>query len=159
MEKDYFGSLFGGLFFAFVGLPFLGLTYTPFILGFVNLSVAILLLWRLDDIISPKWVKKLKISSISFLLLLALECSMQQVINYGEQQLYKDKVVFQEQTSYQRLVVTKWKNDYWLYINGHLQLSTFDEWLYHEPMAIPALSLNGHPQKCFNSWRWRWLFS
>ncbi|WP_044202957.1 polyamine aminopropyltransferase [Flammeovirga sp. OC4] len=148
MEKDYFGSLFGGLFFAFVGLPFLGLTYTPFVLGFVNLSVAILLLWRLDDIIAPNWVKKLKIGSISLFIVIGIGMfSAKEVINFGEQHLYKDKVVFQEQTSYQRLVVTKWKNDYWLYINGHLQLSTFDEWLYHEPMAIPALSLNGRPQK------------
>lgn len=44
LEKDYYGSLVGGLFFVFVGLPYLGLTYTPFILGFINLSVAILLL-------------------------------------------------------------------------------------------------------------------
>ena len=36
MEKDYFGSLLGGVFFAFVGLPYLGLTYTPFLLGFIN---------------------------------------------------------------------------------------------------------------------------
>lgn len=148
MEKDYFGSLFGGLFFAFVGLPFLGLTYTPFILGFINLSVAILLLWRLDDIIAPSWVKKLKISSIVLFAVIGLGMfKAQDFINFGEQQLYKDKVVFQEQTAYQRLVITKWKKDYWLYINGHLQLSTFDEWLYHEPMAIPALSLSGHPQR------------
>ena len=44
MEKDYFGSLLGGVFFAFVGLPYLGLTYTPFLLGFINFSVAIVLL-------------------------------------------------------------------------------------------------------------------
>ncbi|AZQ62664.1 polyamine aminopropyltransferase [Flammeovirga pectinis] len=147
MEKDYFGSLVGGLFFAFVGLPFLGLTYTPFVLGFVNLSVAILLLWRLDDIIDTKWVNKLKISSVGLFVIIGVGMAFaQDVINYGEQKLYKDKVVFQEQTSYQRIVVTQWKNDYWLYLNGHLQLSTFDEWLYHEPMAIPALKLSGHPE-------------
>jgi spermidine synthase len=40
MEKDYYGSLLGGLFFAFIGLPYLGLTYTPFLLGTINLIVA-----------------------------------------------------------------------------------------------------------------------
>jgi len=44
LEKDYYGSLLGGLFFAFVGLPYLGLTYTPFLLGLVNLAVAIAML-------------------------------------------------------------------------------------------------------------------
>ena len=33
MEKDYYGSLIGGIFFAFIGIPFLGLTYTPFVIG------------------------------------------------------------------------------------------------------------------------------
>ena len=33
LEKDYYGSLIGGVFFAFVGIPFLGLSYTPFVLG------------------------------------------------------------------------------------------------------------------------------
>ncbi|MBB3697991.1 polyamine aminopropyltransferase [Flammeovirga yaeyamensis] len=147
MEKDYFGSLFGGLFFAFVGLPLLGLTYTPFVLGFVNLLVAILLLWRLDDLLEHKWNKILKISSV--LVFASIGIGMffsNNIINYGEQKLYKDKVVFQKQTPYQRLVVTQWKDDYWLYINGHLQLSTFDEWLYHEPMAIPAMSISPIPQ-------------
>ncbi|WP_281614679.1 polyamine aminopropyltransferase [Flammeovirga sp. SubArs3] len=147
MEKDYFGSLFGGLFFAFVGLPFLGLTYTPFVLGFVNLFVAILLLWRLDDIIHPKYVKTLKSASIALFAVIAIGMYYaKDVINYGEQKLYKDQVVFQEQTAYQRIVVTQWKEDYWLYINGHLQLSTFDEWLYHEPMAIPAMKLYNQPK-------------
>ena len=47
LEKDYYGSLLGGLLFAFVGLPYLGLTYTPFILGIINFSVAIFLFFML----------------------------------------------------------------------------------------------------------------
>ncbi|MCB0299606.1 MAG: spermidine synthase, partial [Calditrichaeota bacterium] len=38
MEKDYYGALLGGLLFAFVALPYLGLTYTPIILGAVNFT-------------------------------------------------------------------------------------------------------------------------
>jgi len=34
LEKDYYGSLLGGVFFAFIGIPFLGLSYTPFFVGF-----------------------------------------------------------------------------------------------------------------------------
>ena len=45
MEKDYFGALFGGLFFAFFALPHLGLTYTPLVLASINFLVASLLLW------------------------------------------------------------------------------------------------------------------
>ena len=47
MEKDYYGSLLGGVFFAFIGLPYLGLTYTPFVLGTINFMVACLLIYIL----------------------------------------------------------------------------------------------------------------
>ena len=40
LEKDYYGALIGGLFFAFVALPYFGLTYTPIALGAVNFGVA-----------------------------------------------------------------------------------------------------------------------
>jgi len=46
MEKDYFGALFGGLLFAFLALPYLGMTYTPIILGSINFLVASFLLWK-----------------------------------------------------------------------------------------------------------------
>lgn len=58
LEKDYYGSLLGGVFFAFIGLPFLGLTYTPFILGFVNLGVACVVAYTLYNKFSKKEVKR-----------------------------------------------------------------------------------------------------
>ena len=59
---------------------------------------------------------------------------------------YKDTVVFSKQTKYQKIVITQWKDDYWLYINGIQQLSSFDEELYHEPLVHPIMSLYKHPQ-------------
>ncbi|MCT4601806.1 MAG: hypothetical protein N4A59_02725, partial [Marinifilum sp.] len=67
------------------------------------------------------------------------------VIRYGEQQKYADKVVYSEQTKYQRIVITQWKNDYWLYLNGNQQLCTRDEIMYHEPLVHPAMSLHPNP--------------
>ena len=52
VEKDYYGSLVGGVFFAFIGLPVLGLTYTPFLLAGVNLAVAIVLIFFLKSNLS-----------------------------------------------------------------------------------------------------------
>lgn len=53
MENDYYGSLIGGLFFAFVGLPILGLTYTPFVLGAINFWVALILFLQFRNLIIP----------------------------------------------------------------------------------------------------------
>ena len=49
MEYDYYGALLGGALFAFVLLPFLGLTYTPVLIGSLNLLVASLILWYFPD--------------------------------------------------------------------------------------------------------------
>ncbi|MEM1135924.1 MAG: polyamine aminopropyltransferase [Bacteroidota bacterium] len=142
MEKDYYGSLLGGVFFAFIGLPILGLTYTPFILGGVNFLVAIGLFFRFKELIDKRYLFSIYTGGA---LVLAIIVSgflfADSIINYGEQKRYKDKVVYQDQSKYQKIVVTQWKNYHWLYLNGNQQLSTFDEWLYHEPMVHPAMKL------------------
>lgn len=148
MEKDYFGSLLGGVFFAFVGLPYLGLTYTPFVLAFVNFTVAIVLLLMLWQYLSPFNRKLLgSIGSIVGVVLLSGLIFAKPIILFGEQQRYRDKVVFEQQSRYQKIVLTQWKNDYWLYINGNQQLSTVDEALYHEPLVHPAMTLAPNPRQ------------
>jgi len=147
LEKDYFGSLVGGLFFAFVGLPYLGLTYTPFVLGFINLIISFWLFYVLKDAISQKLRKGLFIGyAIVFIGILAGCMYAEPLVLFGEQAKYKDKIVFSEQTKYQKLVITKWKDWHSLYINGNQQLSTFDEFLYHEPMVHSALGLTENKQ-------------
>lgn len=146
MENDYYGSLLGGVFFAFIGLPFLGLIYTPFILGFVNFSVSIIVLFFLWELLKKGERKIMAVISvgIAFLLLVGVFVT-DPIIRYGEQQKYMDKVVYAEQSKYQKIVITKWKDDYWLYLNGNQQLCTRDEIMYHEPLVHPAMSLHHHP--------------
>ena len=50
-------------------------------------------------------------------------------------------------TPYQRMVVTQWRNDTRLYLNGHLQFSTVDEHRYHESLVHPALSAVDEPER------------
>lgn len=141
MEKDYYGALLGGLLFAFVALPYLGLTYTPIVLGLVNLAAALAL--------TRVFVGRLKNGHyfnfgyvLLFLGFFVLSAVAEPIVMYGEQKKYRDKVVYQEQTPYQRIVLTRWKDDYWLYLNGHQQFSSYDEALYHEPLVHPAMALS-----------------
>ncbi len=148
MEKDYYGSLLGGVFFAFVGLPYLGLTYTPFILGMINFMVATILYVIVLRELPVGTHKKLTLSASTIgLVLLAGIFLAQPIVLFGEQKRYKDQVVYERQTKYQKIVITQWQDDYWLYINGNQQLSTLDEVMYHEPLVHPAMKLNGHPQR------------
>jgi len=147
MESDYYGSLAGGLFFAFVGLPYLGLTYTPFVLGFLNSIVAIFLFWKFSDLI-PRFMRAVLLGcAISVMVLWGLGLAFAKpIIKYTEQFRYKDQVIYEKQSRYQKIVITQWKNDYWLFINGSQQLSTLDEVMYHEPLVHPIMSLHAHPQ-------------
>lgn len=147
IEKDYYGSLAGGLFFAFFALPYLGLTYTPFILAFVNFLVALVLFAILWVHLKPRIRRRLlaSASAVAFLLIAGLILA-QPIVTFGEQQKYKDKVIYSEQSRYQKIVITQWKNHYWLFINGNQQLSTLDETMYHEPLVHPAMHLALHPQ-------------
>jgi spermidine synthase len=140
MEKDYYGSLLGGVFFAFIGLPFIGLTYTPFILGIINFLVGVLVLFTLTSLFAAKWQARLKLISLAVLGVIIFGLvAAKPIVMYGEQKRYKDKIVFEEQSRYQKIVMTQYKDDYWLYLNSHLQFSTFDEWLYHEPLVHPVM--------------------
>ena len=147
MEKDYYGSLFGGLFFAFVGIRYLGLTYTPFVVGGVNFGVALLLFYALRESIAKEQKRWLQLGFAGTAIILGVGLFLAQpIVLYGEQSRYREKVVFTKQTPYQKITVTQWQGDYWLYLNTGKQLSTFDEWLYHEPLVHPAMQLARSPR-------------
>ena len=147
MEKDYYGSLLGGIFFAFVGLPYLGLTYTPFILGAINFLVACMLIY----ILWQSMEAKLKSQLIGFIILVAIGIGSgaifaKRIIDYGESLRYKDRVILSEQTKYQRIVITQSQDTYWLFLNGNQQLSSIDEVMYHEPLVHPVMGLLNEPK-------------
>jgi spermidine synthase len=62
------------------------------------------------------------------------------LVYWGERGLFGDEIVHAVTTPYQRLVITRWKDDLRLYINGNLQFSSRDEHRYHEALVHPALA-------------------
>lgn len=147
MENDYYGSLLGGIFFAFIGLPYLGLSYTPFILGSINLVVAISLFVLLKDELSKNQNNKLILfATLATSGILLGSISSKKAIEYGERERYSDRVIYTEQTPYQRITITQSKGDFWLFINGNQQLSTIDEVMYHEPLVHPVMSVLKEPK-------------
>ncbi|WP_103866629.1 polyamine aminopropyltransferase [Aquimarina sp. I32.4] len=141
MSWDYIGSLIGGLLFAFWGLPYLGITNTAFTFGALNFVVAVLLFWNYRSllVLEKRWIIGSILALISILSIGFIKS--ENIILYSEQSRYKDKIVYQEQSEYQKITITQWKEHYWLFINGNQQLSTFDEFLYHEPMVHPIMAL------------------
>ncbi len=141
MEKDYYGALLGGLLFAFVALPYLGLTYTPIILGAVNFAVALALFFHYRDALHRPRTLAAGFVGV-FLLLVLLGLYAKPIVMFSEQKKYRDTIIFEQQTPYQKIIMTRWKEHYWLYLDGHEQFSTYDEALYHEPLVHPAFAVS-----------------
>ena len=58
----------------------------------------------------------------------------------AEAHLYADEIVHAETTPYQRIVVTRWRDDLRLFLNNNLQFSSHDEYRYHEALVHPGLA-------------------
>lgn len=138
LEKDYLGALPGGILYGYFFLPKLGLLYTPVIVGTLNLLVAALLFLGFSTRISKKFYF---LYGLVFSLIICFSIFARPLYLYAEQRFYRDPIVAIKQTKYQKIVLTRWKNDYLLYLDGHLQLSTVDEYRYHETIVHIPMSL------------------
>lgn len=139
---DYIGGLLGAVAFPLLLLPKLGYFATSFLCGLLNIIAAMLILWRFGE-----RVARIKVYRVLAVILAA--CMMIGIIfadNVSEMiegGLYRDHVIYMEQTEYQKIVVTKHRDDVRLYIDGNCQFSTADEYRYHEALVhIPMSELS-----------------
>jgi spermidine synthase len=135
---DYLGALAVSLVFPLLLAPKLGLTRTGFLFGILNAAVA---LWaaRAFGKEIPRAKGRAFRASLVLGLLVAGFAFSDRLTHWGEKGLFGDEIIHAQTTPYQRLVVTRWKDDLRLYINGNLQFSSRDEHRYHEALVHPAL--------------------
>jgi spermidine synthase len=72
-------------------------------------------------------------------ILMGLFFYSERMVHFFEDILYQDEIVYAEDTPYQRIILTRWRNDIRLFLNGHIQFSSIDEARYHESLVHPAL--------------------
>ena len=135
---DYLGALVVSLLFPLVLAPKLGLSRTGFLFGMANVAVALWTLWHYRAEI-PGLRPRLLRGVLVMAFLAAGLAGSDRLTRWAEKGLFGDEVIFATTTPYQRLVVTRWKDDTRLYINGNLQFSSRDEHRYHEALVHPAL--------------------
>ncbi len=136
---DYLGALAASVAFPIWLVPKLGLVRAAILFGIINAAVALwsTFLFR-DQLPSPLG---LRAGAVAVLLLLGGGMVASNWIqSAADNQLYADEVIFERNTRYQRIVVTKWKDDLRLFLNAHLQFSSRDEYRYHEALVHPGLS-------------------
>lgn len=135
---DYLGALAVSLLFPLVLAPYLGLVRTGFLFGMLNVGVGMWTLYVFRHELKNAGGRVLRASAVMLTLVFGFALS-DRMVQWGEHGLFGDQIVYSTTTPYQRLVITRWKDDLRLYINGNLQFSSRDEYRYHEALVHPAL--------------------
>ncbi|QGZ40450.1 spermidine synthase [Pseudoduganella flava] len=135
---DYLGALAVSLLFPLVLAPYLGLVRTGYLFGMLNIGVALWTIYVFRAELTNLTGRTLRACGVLLALAFGF-ASADRLTHFGEHALFGDEIVYATSTPYQRLVITRWKDDLRLYINGNLQFSSRDEYRYHEALVHPAL--------------------
>lgn len=136
---DYIGGLLGSIAFPLLLLPQLGYFATAFLTGSMNILAAILIVFKYSERIrKPVLFKGLALLIFAFMMWGVL--FSENISNYIEGGLYRDRVILSEQTQYQHIVLTRHKDDLRLFIDGNVQFCSLDEYRYHEALVHIPMS-------------------
>ncbi|MBQ3409383.1 MAG: polyamine aminopropyltransferase [Clostridia bacterium] len=141
---DYIGGLVGSIAFPLFLFPKLGFITTALLVGSINVITAILIIIKYKSQIEG-FKKVLTISITCLSIIIAFLCSANIITKKIEAGLYRDDIILSEQTPYQKIVMTKHKDDVRLFLDGNLQFSSMDEYRYHEALVhIPMMYAKSH---------------
>jgi spermidine synthase len=144
---DYLGAVLASLLFPLVLVPRLGLVRTSLVFGLCNAAVGLWATFLLGPLIKGS-LKGLRFRAILVSVLLAAALlKADWLTTLAEDNLYADEVIYAKSTPYQRIVVTRAKAGFNLFLNGHLQFSSADEYRYHEALAHIPLLTHGAPKR------------
>jgi len=167
LAADYIGALIGSLAFPLVLLVKFGLIKTALFVGLLNtvVAAATVIVFRVE-IKKPALSFFL---AVVIVICFGVTAIKSKAINaYLERRLYRDQIETIAQSPYQRIVLTKGEiadykkprrpkkkhkrlrrnafiemngDDFRLFLDGDLQLSSVDEYRYHEALVHPGMSL------------------
>lgn len=137
--SDYAGGLVGGLLFVFLLRPQFGMVKSAFLVGCINLTVALVVLWMFRKEVKSFAVHVIIGAGIGIFLIIGLFFGEEMAFTF-EQKLYQDPIIYMEESKYQKIILTQDQGDTRLYLNGSLQFSSTDEYRYHEVLVHPTMS-------------------
>jgi spermidine synthase len=143
---DALGALGASLLFPLVLVPHLGMVRSALLFGLMNAVIALWSTHLLRDLLPRPRVLQAWCAAV-IALLAAGFAGAERITRMAESNLYADPVVLTRTSPYQRIVLTAWRNDLRLFLNGHLQFSSRDEYRYHEALVHPGLASLPHARR------------
>jgi spermidine synthase len=143
---DYVGALIASLLFPLFLVPKLGLVRTSLVFGLLNAGVGLWATWFMRPLIKGE-VSGLRGRAVIVIALLVIGLIKANTLTtLAEDELFADEILYSRTTQYQRIVVTRGRAGFQLFLNGHLQFSSTDEYRYHEALVHPPMMLAGSPR-------------
>ena len=144
---DYIGALAASLLFPLFLVPKLGLVRTSLIFGLLNAGVGLWATWLLEPMLKNgvTWLRVKAVFVVALLLIGVIKANS--FTNLAEDELFADDIIYTKTTHYQRIVITRGRAGFQLFLNGHLQFSSADEYRYHEALTHPAMMSVAAPRR------------
>lgn len=144
---DYIGALLASVLFPIFLVPRLGLVRTSLMFGMLNAVVGIWGTYLLRPLLSQQGLAALRGRGFLVLGLLAVAfIKADTLTSWTEEVILGNPIVYSQQSSFQRIVVTRNRTGFQLHLNGHLQFNSKDEYRYHEALVHPPMTMLSNPE-------------
>ncbi len=141
LKMDYIGALIGALVWVFVLFRYFSMVQTSLILALTTLLSSLLFFVTFKKRSHHSRLVFAAASLVVILVGLGFTFEREWTAT-AEQRLYRDRIIFSETSKYQHVVLTESRSGtISCYINGHLQFDGRDEYIYHEFLVHPAMSI------------------
>ncbi len=141
LTLDYIGALAASLLFPLLFMPKLGLVRTSLLFGLLNATVGLWSSYLLQSQLGP--TRMLRLRCLAVMAILALGVGLAGKFTLAvEEEIFADEIVYARDSAYQRIVLTRGRGSFQLFLNGNLQFSSADEYRYHEALVHPAFAVN-----------------
>lgn len=139
LTLDYIGALAGSLLFPLLLMPKLGLIRTSLLFGLLNALVGLWSTHLLRSQVGPTLGLRIRCLVVVALLGAGLWQAQRFTLS-TEEEIFQDEIIHAKDTPYQRIVLTRGRGSFQLFLNGNLQFSSADEYRYHESLVHPAFA-------------------
>ncbi|MFM8572355.1 MAG: polyamine aminopropyltransferase [Pirellula sp.] len=145
---DYVGALIASILFPVIFVPYLGLVRTSLVFGILNACVGLWSTFLLYPLLRPHHALSLRIRSAVVLVLLSVAFfQSEKLTRFVEEGSLGGKIIHTVSSPYQRIALTSKRGGFQLFLNGHLQFNSTDEYRYHEALVHPAMIGIDQPKK------------
>lgn len=140
LTLDYMGALFASILFPLLFMPKLGLVRTSLLFGLLNAAVGLWSTRLLQSQLGPTRMIRLRCLAVMAILAVGLAFAGKFTLAL-EEEVFADEIVYARDSPYQRIVLTRGRGSFQLFLNGNLQFSSADEYRYHEALVHPAFAV------------------